>query len=83
MVPYMLFTHTTSRRAIEKSGGGEKQLVGCVVFFDHELAAVCSTFVARMPIVPRHSARFWSYAHAALYDGRLTGERHQDVGVRI
>ena len=26
---------------IEKSGGGEKQLVGCVVFFDHEFAAVC------------------------------------------
>ena len=56
---------------IEKSGGGEKQLVGCAVFFDHEFAAVCSNFVARMPIVPRHSARFWSYAHAALYNGRL------------
>ena len=56
---------------IEKSGGGEKQLVGCVVFFDHEFSAVCSNFVARMPIVPRHSARFWAYAHAALYDGRL------------
>ena len=56
---------------IEKSGGGEKQLVGCVVFFDHAWAAVCSNFVGRMPIAPRHSARFWSYAHAALYDGRL------------
>ena len=56
---------------IEKSGGGEKQLVGCAVFFDHEFAAVCSNFVARMPILPRHSARFWSYAHAALYNGRL------------
>ena len=41
------------------------------MFFDHEFAAVCSNFVARMPIVPRHSARFWSYAHAALYNGRL------------
>ncbi len=56
---------------IEKSGGGERQLVGCVVFFDHEFAAVCSNFVARMPIAPGHSARFWSYAHSALYDGRL------------
>ena len=56
---------------IEKSGGGEKQLVGCVVFFDHEFAAVCSNFVARMPIVSGHSARFWSYVHSALYDGRL------------
>ena len=56
---------------IEKSGGGEKQLVGCVVFFDHEFSAVCSNFIARMPILARHSARFWSYAHAALYEGRL------------
>jgi type I restriction enzyme S subunit len=56
---------------IEKSGGGEKQLVGAVVYFDHDFAAVCSNFVARMPVVPRYSARFWSYAHAALYAGRL------------
>jgi type I restriction enzyme S subunit len=56
---------------IEKSGGGEKQLVGCVVFFDHEFTAVCSNFVARMPIAPPHSPRFWPYAHAALYAGRL------------
>lgn len=56
---------------IEKSGGGEKQLVGCVVYFDHDFSAVCSNFVARMPTSPRNSARFWSYAHAALYAGRL------------
>ena len=56
---------------IEKSGGGEKQLVGCVVLFDHEFEAVCSNFVARMPISPLHSPRYWSYAHAAIYDGRL------------
>lgn len=56
---------------IEKSGGGDKQLVGCVVLFDHEFTAVCSNFVARMPIAPPHSPRFWSYAHAALYVGRL------------
>jgi type I restriction enzyme S subunit len=56
---------------IEKSGGGEKQLVGCVVLFDHEFPAVCSNFVARMPTLPHHDARFWSYAHASLYAGRL------------
>jgi type I restriction enzyme S subunit len=56
---------------IEKSGGGEKQLVGCVVYFAHDFAAVCSNFVARMPTSRDHSARFWSYAHAALYAGRL------------
>ena len=56
---------------IEKSGGGEKQLVGCVVYFDHEFEAVCSNFVARMPTSRGHVPRYWSYVHAALYAGRL------------
>jgi type I restriction enzyme S subunit len=56
---------------IEKSGGGEKQLVGCVVSFDHEFEAVCSNFVARMPIAPELPPRFWCYVHAAIYAGRL------------
>ncbi len=42
---------------VEKSGGGEKQLVGCVVFFDHEFDAVCSNFVARMPTSLGHVPR--------------------------
>ncbi|GAB7213791.1 restriction endonuclease subunit S domain-containing protein [Dickeya oryzae] len=33
---------------IEKSGGGEKTLVGCVVLFDKEYEAVTSNFVAKM-----------------------------------
>ena len=56
---------------IEKSGGGEKQLVGCVVHFDHEFDAVCSNFVARMPVVKDLDAKYWCYTHAALYAGRL------------
>ena len=56
---------------IEKSGGGEKQLVGCVVLFDHKFDAVCSNFVARMPISPGHVPRYWVYVHAAIYSGRL------------
>lgn len=56
---------------IEKSGGGEKQLVGCVVYFDHDFDAVCSNFVARMPIDPRFSSRYWCYVHAGLYAGKL------------
>ena len=56
---------------IEKSGGGENQLVGCVVLFDHEFVAVCSNFVARISISPSCSPRFWSYAHATLYYRRL------------
>ena len=56
---------------IEKSGGGDKQLVGCVVLFDHDFDAVCSNFVARMPSASGQHSRFWVYAHAALYSGRV------------
>lgn len=56
---------------IEKSGGGEKQLVGCVVHFNHDFRAVCSNFVARMPVVPELPPRYWCYVHAALYAGKL------------
>ncbi len=56
---------------IEKSGGGEKQLVGCVVSFNHDFKSVCSNFVARMPVVPELPPRFWCYVHAALYAGKL------------
>ena len=56
---------------IEKSGGGEKQLVGCVVYFDHSFDAVCSNFVARMPVATDQVARFWAYVHAAIYSGKL------------
>jgi type I restriction enzyme S subunit len=56
---------------IEKSGGGEKQLVGCVVSFDHDFKAVCSNFVARMPVVQGLPPRYWCYVHAALYAGKL------------
>lgn len=56
---------------IEKSGGGEKQLVGCVVHYDLELEAVCSNFVARMPIASGMNSRFWAYVHAGMYAGRI------------
>lgn len=56
---------------IEKSGGGEKQLVGCVVSFDGKFEAISSNFVARMrPRSGMHS-RYWVYAHAAMYSGRV------------
>ena len=56
---------------IEKSGGGEKQLVGCVVYFDHEFVAVYSNFVARKPVAEGHLPRYWAYVHAGLYAGKL------------
>ena len=56
---------------IEKSGGGEKQLVGAVVLFTHDIRAVCSNFVARMPVADTHDSRFLCYMHAAAYSARL------------
>jgi type I restriction enzyme S subunit len=52
---------------LEKSGGGERQPVGAVVMYDHPDAAVCSNFMARMPVAKGYSARFLVYLHAALY----------------
>jgi type I restriction enzyme, S subunit len=76
---------------IEKSGGGDRQLVGCVVQYDHDVDAVCSNFVARMPIESGHCARYWCYAHASLYSGRLnypaikqtTGIQNLDAGAYL
>ncbi len=56
---------------LEKSGGGEKQLVGAVMLFDHDIEAVCSNFVARMPVVSGFSPAFLTYLHFAIYSGRL------------
>jgi type I restriction enzyme S subunit len=54
---------------IEKSGGGEQQPVGNVVLFDANVDAVCSNFVARMPVVAECDPRFVAYAFRSLYAG--------------
>lgn len=56
---------------IEKSGGGEKQLVGCVVYFNLNITAVSSNFIARIASARGMNPRFWCYAHAMLYSSRL------------
>ena len=56
---------------LEKSGGGEKQMVGCMVRYDHDVPAVCSNFVARVSTANGADSRFWTYMHAALYAGKL------------
>ena len=56
---------------IEKSGGGEHQLVGCVVLYDHSEPAVCSNFIARVSLAEDAEPRYWTYLHAAIYSGRL------------
>ena len=57
---------------IEKSGGGEKQLVGRVVRFNLNRKAVCSNFVAR--ITPRGEvvdSDYLLYGFQLLYGGRV------------
>ena len=56
---------------LEKSGGGDKQPVGAVVMYDHGEPAVCSNFVARMPVADDHNPRYLTYLHAALYAARI------------
>ena len=56
---------------IEKSGGGEKQLVGCVVQFSENFPAVCSNFVARLPVSSGCDPRYLTYLHSAIYAARL------------
>jgi type I restriction enzyme, S subunit len=52
---------------LEKSGGGDKQLVGQVVSFELDIRAVCSNFIARMRISPKFNSRFMAYYHSFLY----------------
>lgn len=56
---------------LEKSGGGEKQLVGQVVSFEYDLPAVCSNFIARLRIHEGFSSRYLVYFNAYLYTIRI------------
>jgi type I restriction enzyme S subunit len=68
---------------IEKSGGGEQQLVGAVVLFDLDGDAVCSNFVARMPVATGFAPAFLCYLHASLYAGRLNLRSiKQSIGIQ-
>ncbi len=56
---------------IEKSGGGEKTLVGCVVLFDKVYEAVTSNFVAKMSPKDCYDSYFLTYAFSQLYAGKV------------
>ena len=56
---------------LEKSGGGESQLVGAVSLFDLEVGAVCSNFVALMQCDTDHDSRYLNYLHSHLYSCRV------------
>jgi len=57
---------------IEKSGGGEKTLVGRAVRFTGDYKAVCSNFVSVLRPKSNQSSRFWTYVLANLYANRGT-----------
>lgn len=68
---------------LEKSGGGEKQPVGCVVLYDDARPAVCSNFVARIVAATGQDSSYWRYVHAAAYAVRLTvGSINQTSGLQ-
>ncbi len=68
---------------LEKSGGGENQPVGAVVLYDHDMVAVSSNFVARMPVATGFSPRYLTYLHAALYAARVnTRSIKQSTGIQ-
>ena len=56
---------------LEKSGGGDLQPVGVVMLYDHDVEAVCSNFVARMPVSDRFDPNYLTYLHSHLYAIRL------------
>ncbi|MFL3651808.1 MAG: restriction endonuclease subunit S [Pseudoalteromonas sp.] len=56
---------------IEKSGGGDKTLVGCVVLFDKDYPAVTSNFVAKMTPQEGFDSSFLRYAFSQLYSGKV------------
>ena len=56
---------------LEKSGGGDSQPVGVVMLYDHDVEAVCSNFVARMPVAANCDSSFLTYLHSHLYAIRL------------
>lgn len=56
---------------LEKSGGGEQQLVGAVVEFNQPFPAVSSNFIARMVATDAMNSRFLVYLHSHLYSGRV------------
>jgi len=56
---------------LEKSGGGEKTLVGQVVLFDKEFEAVTSNFVAKMTPNSGFNSRFLNYVFSRFYNENI------------
>lgn len=57
---------------IEKSGGGDKQLVGRAVLFSDETPSICSNFLARCRPTEEVHSGFVNYLLSAIYSSRGT-----------
>jgi type I restriction enzyme S subunit len=68
---------------IEKSGGGNLQPVGTVVWFPFFARAACSNFIARIVIKSDFDPRFLVYCHHHLYNARVnTRSIKQTTGIQ-
>ena len=56
---------------LEKSGGGEKTLVGQVVLFDKSFDAVTSNFVAKMTPICGYDGRYLNYVFSRFYSDNI------------
>lgn len=56
---------------LEKSGGGENQSVGTVVYYDRNLTAVCSNFIDKISVENDYDPHFLVYLHSTLYSIKI------------
>ena len=63
---------TNSSLLVEKSGGGENQWVGRVVYPGAlPFEAICSNFIAKLEVASAQHAKFLNYLFSALYDSNV------------
>ena len=68
---------------LEKSGGGDNQPVGAVVLNTYGELAICSNFIAQMPVQEGFDPRYLTYVHAAMYSARInTRSIKQNTGIQ-
>jgi type I restriction enzyme S subunit len=68
---------------LEKSGGGEKTLVGQVVLFDKDFDAVTSNFVAKMSPLEAFDGRYLNYVFSRFYFENLNScSIKQNTGIQ-
>ena len=68
---------------LEVSGGGDRQPVGTVVIYDHQLPAVCSNFISQLRPTEDFDSFFLTYVHSALYSARINVRSiKQSIGIQ-